>query len=138
MDFLKKISDACRLHYEKFLLTLVLLVLAAAVVYLNKTKTDEEDKLREFSKGVESRKKTPLKLVETAANDAARKLITSPPSLNFSLPHHLFNPVKWQRRPPPETDLIKMGTGKEMGWPKMTGSHIPRATLMRELTGGIW
>src|SRR2546421_4367699 len=124
MDFLKKIGDACRHHYEKFLLTFVLLGLAAAVLYLNKTKADEEDKIKQFLKDVGRRNQIPLKPVDTSANDAARKLITSPPPLTFSLPHHLFNPVKWQRRPPPEIDLIKMVTGNEVGWPKMTVTQI--------------
>ncbi len=121
MDFIKKIGDACRLHYEKLLLTLVLLVLAAAVLYLNQTKSDEEKRIEEFKRGI-GRKQIPLKPVDIAANDAARKLITSPPSLNFSLPHHLLNPVKWQRRP--DGELIKMSTGKETGWPKMIVSQI--------------
>src|SRR5437667_292521 len=50
MDFLKKIGDACRLHYEKILLSLVLIGLATAVLYLNKTKEDEETKIQNCQK----------------------------------------------------------------------------------------
>src|ERR1700704_3793621 len=108
MDFLKKISAACRLHYEKIVLTLVLLGLAGAVVYLNNTKAEEEKKIKDFLTDVGRKSPTPVKPADTSANEAALKLIASPPGLNFSLPHHLCNPVRWQRRPPPDNDLIKM------------------------------
>lgn len=125
MDSLKKIGGICRLHYEKILLTLVLLGLAGAVVYLYNTKESEDKKIRDFLADVSRKGNSPVKPVDTAANDAALKLISNPPTLNFSLPHHLFNPVKWQRRPPPDaSDLIKMVTGKEVGWPKMVVSQI--------------
>jgi len=125
MDFLKKIGDACRLHYEKFLLSLVLLGLATAVLYLNKTKEDEDIKIKNFLTRVRTTKVAPLKPVDLSANDAALAVITNPPALNLSLPHHLFNPVKWQRPPPPnQQTLIKLVTGDEVGWAKMAVSRI--------------
>src|SRR5438309_6644782 len=124
MDFFKKIGATCRLHYEKLILILVLLGLFGAVVYLSQTKANEEQKIKDFEQHVTHRAPSPVKSVDTSANEAALKLIASPPGLNFSLPHHLFNPVKWQRRPPPETDLVKLETGKEVGWPKMVVSNI--------------
>src|SRR5437879_13561459 len=99
MDFLKKITDACRLHYEKILLTVVLLGLGGAVVYLSKIKADEDDKIKEFLRQVVGKNKVAsVKPVDLSANDAALRLITNPPPWNCSMPHHLFNPVKWQRR----------------------------------------
>src|ERR1041385_6311893 len=125
MDFLKKITDACRSHYEKLLLSLVLLGLAGAVVYLSKIKSDEDEKIKEFLRqGVGTKKVAGVNPVDLSANDAALRLITNPPPLNFSLPHHLFNPVKWQRRPPPDTTLIKLVTGYEVGWGKMSVTRI--------------
>jgi len=125
MDFLKKIANACRSHYEKILLSLVLLGLAGAVVYLSKIKADEEDKIKEFlGKVVGTKKVAGVKPVDLSANDAALRLMTNPPALYFSLPHHLFNPVKWQRRPPPDNTLIKLVTGDEVGWGKMTITRI--------------
>ena len=125
MDFLKKIGDACRLHYEKILLSLVLIGLATAVLYLNKTKEDEETKIQNFLKEVGKRSVAQVKPSDLSANDAALKVITNPPPLNFSLPHHLFNPVKWQRPPPPnQQTLIKLVTGDEVGWGKMTITRI--------------
>src|SRR5882724_9802735 len=124
MDFLKKIATVCRSHYEKMLLSLVLLGLAGAVVYLSKIKSDEDDKIKEFLKVVVQKKVAGVKPVDLSANDAALRLMTNPPALNFSLPHHLFNPVKWQRRPPPDNTLIKLVTGDEVGWGKMTITRI--------------
>ena len=124
MEFLKKISAVCRLHYEKFLLILVLLGLAGAVLYLIKAKEAEEEMIQTFVKGVEKKSVSQVKPVDLSANDAALTVITNPPPLNLSLPHHLFNPVKWQRRPPPDNSLIKIVTGEEIGWPKMTVTKI--------------
>src|ERR1041385_2764308 len=123
MDFLKTIGEACRRHYEKFLLSIVLLGLAAAVIYLNKLKEDEDQKIKEFTGNLERSKSGPLKPVDLSRNGESLKILTNPPPLNFSLPHHLFNPVKWQRRP--AGDVIKMVTGEEVGWPKMTIARIP-------------
>ena len=124
MDFFKKIADACRLHYEKMLLILVLLGLAGAVLYLNKTKADEEQMLKDYEKEVGKRSTAQVKPVDLSANNSALKLMTNPPPLKFSLPHHLFNPVKWQQRPPPDNTLIKLVTGEEVGWAKMTVTKI--------------
>ena len=119
MDFLKKIKEVCRLHYEKILLILVLLGLAAAVLYLSKAKESEEETIQNFLRGVEKTSVSKVKAVDLSANDAAVKLITNPPPLNFSLPHHLFNPVKWQRRPLPDNSLLKIATGEEVGIHKL-------------------
>ena len=131
MDFLKKISEACRLHYEKILLTLVLLGLAGAVVYLNKTKDDEEKKIKAFSTDIKRRTPAPVKPVDLSGNEAALKLINNPPPLNFSRPHHLFNPVKWQRRP--DDTLVKLETGNEVGWPKMIVTRITNLNFIINL-----
>jgi len=134
MDFLKKITDACRSHYEKLLLSLVLLGLAGAVVYLSKIKSDEDNKIKDFlGKVVGTKKVAGVKPVDLSVNDAALRLITNPPALNFSLPHHLFNPVKWQRRPPPDNTLIKLVTGDEVGWGKMTITRITPLNFMINL-----
>lgn len=134
MDFIKKITEACRHHYEKLLLLLVLLGLAGAVIYLYQTKAAEEEKIQEFLKGVRNKPPSPVKPIDTSANESALKLLASPPSLNFSLPHHLFNPVRWQRRPPPDDhDLIKMVTGQEVGWPKMVVSKITPLNFIIDL-----
>src|SRR5436309_889064 len=124
MDFLKKIGEACKLHYEKILLTLVLLGLAGAVVYLNNPTEEEEVKIQQFLKGVEKKSVGVVKTVDLSTNDAAQTVITNPPALKFSLPHHLFNPVKWQRRPAPDNTLFKLVTGDEVGWAKMTATRI--------------
>jgi len=133
MDFLKKIGASCRQHYEKIILTLVFLGLAGAVVYLNNTKAEEEQKIISFLTGVTKTKTIPVKPADSAGNEAALKLIANPPTLDFSLPHHLFNPVRWQRRPPPDNELIKMVTGNEVGWPKMIVSQITNLSFIIDL-----
>ena len=122
MDFLTKIAQACRSHYEKFLLTFVFLCLAGAVLYLSKAKEDEDTKLQAFLKVVGKKSGSPVKPVDLSAFSAAVKLLTNPPPLNFSLPHHLFNPVKWQIRP--DGQPIKVVTGDEVGWAKMSITRL--------------
>jgi hypothetical protein len=133
MDFLKKLADIGRRHYEKLLLCLVLLLLAAAVLYLNNLKETEEKKIKEYIENIKAKKGSPVKPIDISANDAALKIITNPPPLNFSLPHHLFNPVKWQRRPPPDGTLIKLVTGDEVGLAKMTILRINPLNFIIEL-----
>jgi len=122
MDFLKKIKDVFRLHYEKILLIIVLLGLAGAVLYLSKAKESEEETIQNFLRGVEKTSVSKVKPVDLSANDTAVRLITNPPPLNFSLPHHLFNPVKWQRRS--DNTLLKIETGKEIGVYKLTIAKV--------------
>lgn len=123
MDFIRKIGLGCRQHYEKIVLGLALIGLALAVWYLDQASKQEDQKIREFLADVEKTGKlgniTPI---DSSEFDAAMKLAQNPPSLNFSLPHNLFNPLKWQRRP--NGELVVVRTGKEIGWDQMVATKI--------------
>lgn len=106
MDFIKK-------HYEKILLGVVLLSLAVAVVflpfYINSQKQDLIDKR---TGKLNPTVKALTNLDESRYTAAYQRMEKSVP-LNLSKPHHLFNPVQWQKKP--DSTLIKVQEGTEVG-----------------------
>jgi len=122
MDWIRKITLGCRQHYEKIILTAILLGLGVTVWYLNEASKREEEKIKLFLAEITRRGSKEIKPTDFAEYDAALRLAQNPPVLNFSLPHNLLNPVKWQRRP--NGDLIKVQTGEEVGWPQMAITRV--------------
>jgi hypothetical protein len=122
MDWIRKIIIGCQHHYEKIILTVILLGLGATVWYLNEESKREEEKIKIFLAEITRRGSKEIKAVQFTEYDGALRLAQNPPVLNFSLPHNLLNPVKWQRRP--NGDLIKVQTGEEVGWPQMAITRV--------------
>jgi len=116
MEALKRIGELGKQHYEKILLTLALVGLgvAVAVLYTEGQSADSERRLPVIKK-----KLAPL---EMSANEEARKMLASPPPLNFSSPHNLLNPVKWQRKQ--DGGLLKIETGEEVGVAQVKVTNI--------------
>ncbi len=113
MKFLRNAPALLKRHYEKALLALALLGFVGAVVYLNKMNSTENEKIADYDKDIGRRKPKPVQSADLTALTAALSQATNPASLNFSPPHNLFNPVKWQRRP--DGSLLKVETGREIG-----------------------
>lgn len=113
MEFLKK-------HYEKILLSLVLLGLALAAAALPFALMREKQKLAD----IETKFPPPVivKPVNLGANTAAVPRLKLMTNLTFSGAHNLFNPVVWRRRP--DGTLIKIQTGNEIGAGAMTVTKI--------------
>jgi hypothetical protein len=128
MDQLKKIIQVCKLHYEKIILSVVLLVLALAVFILWSAKNAESEKNQKVVVEVGRRKVTGVAPVDISAFSKVLESAMNPPTLNFGLPHNLFNPVKWQRQP--NGDLLKIQTGKEVGPDRMTATKITPLKLI--------
>lgn len=122
MDQLKKLIQAGKLHYEKLILSVVLLVLAVAVFLLWSAKNKEEEKNQNIVTEVGKRKVAGIAPVDLSAFNQLLAAATNQPSINFGLPHNLFNPVKWQRQP--SGDLLKIQTGKEVGPDRMVAAEI--------------
>ena len=95
---LGKAGDILKSHYEKLILGLALLGLAAAVVILLKAKAEEEQKINEYLVEVSRRAPAPVKPLELGRLEGTLKKAQSPPALAMLGEHNLFNPVKWQRR----------------------------------------
>ena len=102
MDFLKK-------HYEKILLGVVLLGLAAAVVFLMLKIPSEQEDLENKRKNLLAPKVKPLTNLDLALSEAALKRVATPAVLNFGPPNKLFNSMKWQKAV--DARLIRVDSG---------------------------
>jgi hypothetical protein len=113
MKGLGNMGSLVKRHWEKAILALALIGLIAAVWTLNETKSRENEKITEYEQGVRKPKQKPYPTVDVNMLASAVRGATNPPHLNFSPPHNLFNPVKWQKRP--DNTRIKAETGRELG-----------------------
>lgn len=85
-------------HYEKLILGLALVGLAAAVVILSRASGAEQEKIRTYIEHVERRSGAPVKPVDLTNMTQTLQWATNPPALKLAEEHNLFNPVKWSRR----------------------------------------
>jgi len=90
MDFLKK-------NYEKILLGVVLIGLAAAVVFLQFVVSTEKEKLTTLTTTVLNPKVKPLTNLDLTLLDSALKRVGAPVMLDLGPPNRLFNPMPWQK-----------------------------------------
>lgn len=106
MEFLKR-------HYEKIILSVVLLGLAAVAaglpVKVNQEKEKEEARKRDLL--TPSIKKYPP--VDLGTNETVLAKVKNPIHFDIAGKHNLFNPVTWIQRP--NGELLKVKTGKELG-----------------------
>jgi hypothetical protein len=90
MQFLKK-------HYEKIILCVVLLGLAAAAIWMGeKISALKEEVAQPVSEAPHNSK--PLAPLDLTADRLALAQVTNPPTVMLSGAHNLFNPVTWKRK----------------------------------------
>lgn len=116
MDFIKK-------HYEKILLGVVLLGLAVAVVALPFYITSQREAMKQKREDMLIPKVTALANLDESRYVGVMQRLEKPVSLNLSKPHHLLNPVMWQKAA--DGSLIKVQSGNEVG---------PEALLVTKVT----
>ena len=114
MEQLKNIGQLCRQHYEKLVLSVVLILLAVAVWKLYEDSQAEKQKVQEVPTNFERMKVKLVEPVSVTRVQTVMKEATNPPALNFAGTHNLFNPVKWQQ-PKAGGPIIKVQTGSEVG-----------------------
>src|SRR3954464_2818909 len=141
MASLSKITETFKLHYEKIVLSLVLVPLAAAAWTSYQESAKEEESASNFVQGVGTRKVKTVKPVDLSGYQNALKQVQSPPPLILSGGHNVFNPVKWQKRP--DGTMIKIQTGKEVGPDAMTIARLAPLYYIISLdkvasAGGYW
>jgi hypothetical protein len=98
MEFLKK-------HYEKIVLCVVLLGLAAAVLWMKSAVVKVREEVPPIVIGPPPKTAPPKPLDLTIYQEALAQ-ITNPPAVVLSGAHNLFNPVTWKRKP--NGDLMKI------------------------------
>jgi hypothetical protein len=106
MEFLKK-------HYEKLILSVVLLGLAAVAATLPMKVNQEKTKEEERKNSLINPKITPFPPVNLATNQAVLEKVKSPIHFDIAGKHNLFNPVPWVQKP--NGEVIKVKTGNEVG-----------------------
>jgi len=105
MEFVKK-------HYEKIVLSAVLVGLAAVVVFMLMRIDSEKNYLEEKRKGITARENQ-YRPLHTAVYDAALARSKKTLPIILSGGHNTFNPVMWQVKL--DGTRLKVVTGKEVG-----------------------
>ena len=106
MEFLKK-------HYEKVILSVVLLGLLVAAALLPIWVANEKRALEDIENSITTTPRKELKPVNLSTNESVLQRLQKPEHLRLSQGHNLFNPVSWKRRP--DGSLLKIQTGAEEG-----------------------
>jgi len=113
MEQLRKIAKTCLVHYEKLILSLMLVLLAVAVWILFQETQQEAQKLQEFKTSLRKGKTQSVKTVDLSTNAALRAMAQKSRWVSWVGTNNLFNPVKWQQGA--AGALIKVQSGKEVG-----------------------
>ena len=91
MDFVKK-------HYEKILLSVVLLGLMGVLVFMLYLIPSDRQRLADIRLSIISRAVKPLDPLDLTRETNVSARLQSPYKLDFSTTNKLFNPVPWQRK----------------------------------------
>src|SRR5271154_7644429 len=105
MEFIKK-------HYEKILLSAVLLGLVGALVFLPVLISNDRQKQDDMEREIIHGKPRPLPELDMTRQENVLERLESPYELDFSTTNKLFNPVEWQKDA--SDNLIKITTGHEI------------------------
>ena len=106
MDFVKK-------HYEKILLSVVLLGLMGVLVFMLYLIPSDRQRLADIRLSIISHAVKPLDPLDLRRETNVSARLQSPYKLDFSATNKLFNPVQWQKTP--DGRLIKIASGNEVG-----------------------
>lgn len=93
MEFLKK-------HYEKLILSVVLLGLAVVAALLPLKVSQVRDDLEQATRTYQTRKVKPLPELDLSTNVTVLARVRNPGKLTFAKPgHNIFNPIQWKKKP---------------------------------------
>src|SRR5262245_25677714 len=88
MEFIKK-------HYEKIILSVVLLALAVAAFFLTVKVQNVKQELEEKGRRRTAAKKEPVKPIDLTTNEAVLQRLAKPIKVEYSGEHNLANPLRW-------------------------------------------
>jgi len=126
MDFLKK-------HYEKVILSVVLLGLAGAAALLPLRMQSNQEKIDKAKSGP-PKGKLPYAPDNLSTNIALLERAKRPSPLQLAPPHYLLNPVLW-KRVPPEKQLVKIENPDQLGPRSLAITNITPLFLRLEFKG---
>jgi hypothetical protein len=102
MNFVKK-------HYEKILLSVVLLGLIGVLVYMLYLIPSDRQRLVDIRNSIIKQSVKPLDPVDLTRETNVSARLQSPYKLDFSTTNKLFNPLQWQRRADGTMVPVKIG-----------------------------
>jgi len=105
MDFVKK-------HYEKIILSAVLLGVVGFLVFLPFVISNDQQRQREMGDLVVSPRVMPLPPLDLTRQTNALERLLSPANFDFSTTNKLFNPVVWKKAA--NGEWMKIKTGNEV------------------------
>ncbi len=126
MQFLKK-------HYEKVILSVVLLGLAVAAAALPLEVNRVGEFLQVTKDSVVRTTAKPFKPVDLTTNSEVVARFASPVRFRFSEPHNLFNPVQWLKKP--DGGLIKVDVANKVGATALVVTNIEELKLSVSFEG---
>lgn len=97
MESLKKFGVVFSAHYEKIILSAILLALLGAAAFLPFRVAANRETIRQALELGERAKKKESQPLETAPYEDILRREKAPPRLQLSGEHNLFNPVLWKR-----------------------------------------
>lgn len=108
MDFLKK-------HYEKLILSVVLLLLAAAAAWLSLRVKAKQEELKAKTTEVLNPQEKPVPTVDLKTHEVVLAAVTKPVKLDLTLSNHVFNPMLWVKLPPAFDKVVAVKTPTNIG-----------------------
>jgi hypothetical protein len=126
MEFVKK-------NYEKIILSVVLLGLVGALVFLPFMIASDKQRVSDASTSIIGAKVVPLPELDVTSLSNVLEKMQSPYGLDLTTTNRLFNPVEWQRAA--DGTLIKIKTGKEVGVDAAVVTKITPLYLSLSLDG---
>lgn len=103
--------DLLKNHYEKVVLSITLLALAATAAWLYAANQRAQTTMSEAETTLPPVKQMKPVSVEQYRTNLAK--VKSPPTVNLTEGHNVFNPVTWKIRP--DGEILKIQTGNEEG-----------------------
>ncbi len=92
--------DLIKRHYEKVILSVVLLGVVGFLVFLPFIISHDQDVLTDIINGsTDTTRAKPLPDLDLTRQAAISKRVASPPKFDFSTTNRLFNPLEWKKRP---------------------------------------
>jgi hypothetical protein len=113
MDSLKNLGAILSQHYEKIILTVILLALLGTAAFLPPRVAQSRETIRQALEEISRRGRKESQPLDTSLMEVALRRDRLEPQLDLDGSHNLFNPVVWKRGN--DGSLYKVVSGDEEG-----------------------
>jgi hypothetical protein len=133
MDQLKKLGAVFGAHYEKIILSIILLALLGAAGFLPFRVAQNRETIRQALELAERARKKESEPVDTSAYEAMIRRTKLQPKVELSGDHNVLNPVLWKRGR--DGTIFKVTRGDEDGPGGLVATEIRPLHLVIEFQG---